>query len=74
MPRYEGSRKQKVHELFESEGEAPAFTLGRRLKLKDSTLRTWFSRWRIEKVEANLAKNKKAKAKAKKATTTTAVA
>lgn len=58
----EGSRRAKVHELFDKEGDAAAFTLGTKLKLQHSTLRTWFSKWRAEDVKANLAK-----AKAKKA-------
>ena len=61
----EGSRKSKVHALFDSEGDAAAIILGRRLKLKDSSIRTWISRWRAEKVAAALEKNAKAKAKAK---------
>lgn len=61
----EGSRKQKVHALFNSQGDAAAFTLGTKLKLKASSLHTWFSKWRAEAVQANLIKNAKAKAKAK---------
>jgi hypothetical protein len=64
----EGSRKQKVHALFDKEGAAPAFTLGTKLGLQASSLHTWFSKWRAEDVKAALAKNAKAKAKAKKAT------
>ena len=41
-----GSRKGKVHELFDKEGDAAAFTLGQKLKLKDGTLRSWFMVWR----------------------------
>ena len=58
----EGSRKQKIHALYDAEGETAAFVLGRKLKLKDSSLRTWFSKWRADTVQANLAKNAKAKA------------
>lgn len=61
----EGSRKQKVHQLFDAEGDASAFTLGTKLKLKASSLHTWFSKWRAEAVQANLVKNAKAKAKRK---------
>jgi hypothetical protein len=68
----EGSRKQKVHALFDAEGESAAYTLGRKLKLKETSLRKWFGMWRAETVQANLAKIKKAKAK--KAATTAAVA
>src|SRR5262245_4949184 len=38
----EGSRKGKVHELFDKEGPEAAWTLGLKLKLKEGTLRTWF--------------------------------
>jgi hypothetical protein len=62
----DGSRKQKIHELYSKEGMAPAWTLGMKLKLAESTLRTWFSRWRVEDVNAALVKNAKAKAKTKK--------
>ena len=44
-----GSRKGKVHELFDKEGDAAAFTLGRKLQLKDETLRSWFGVWRRSK-------------------------
>ena len=63
----EGSRKQKVHALFDSQGDAAAFTLERKLKLKPSTLHTWLSRWRTEGVQANLAKAKAKKIKVAKA-------
>lgn len=43
----EGSRRQKVHALFDKD-EAAAFTLGAKLKLKPSTLHTWASKWRAE--------------------------
>ena len=39
------SRKQRVHGLHDKEGPASAWTLGRRLKLKEGTLRTWFRSW-----------------------------
>jgi hypothetical protein len=67
MAHREGSRKSKVHALFDSAGAAPAFTLGLKLGLKPSSLHTFFSKWRVEDVQAALAKNAKAKAKAKKA-------
>jgi hypothetical protein len=63
----EGSRKQKVHALFDSHGDAAAFTLGTKLKLKASSLHTWFSKWRTEAVQANLAKAKAKKVKVAKA-------
>jgi hypothetical protein len=66
MPKHrEGSRKQKVHALFDKDGAAPAFTLGTKLGLAASSLHTWFSKWRAEAVQANLVKNAKAKSKAK---------
>ena len=61
----EGSRKQKVHALFDSDGDAAAYTLGIKLKLRPSSLHTWFSRWRTEAVQANLAKAKAKVAKVK---------
>lgn len=62
----EGSRRQKVHQIFDAEGDAAAFTLGTKLKLKPSTLHTWLSKWRAEGVKAALAKAK-AKPKVAKA-------
>jgi hypothetical protein len=44
--RKSGRRKAKVQELFESQGADAAWVLGRRLKLKESTLRNWFAGWR----------------------------
>jgi hypothetical protein len=41
-----GRRKGKVHELFDKEGPEAAWTLGRRLRLKEGTLRSWFAQWR----------------------------
>jgi hypothetical protein len=40
-----GSRKGKVHELFDKQGPDAAWTLGLKLKLKEGTLRSWFSSW-----------------------------
>jgi hypothetical protein len=64
MGHHEGSRKQKVHELYDKQGDAAAYTLGMKLKLKQSTLLTWISKWRTASVQANLARAK-AKAKAR---------
>lgn len=48
-PRHkEGSRKQKVHDLFDKQGQDAAWTLGIKLKLAQSTLRAWFATWRRE--------------------------
>jgi hypothetical protein len=41
----EGSRKGKVHALYDKEGPEAAWTLGLKLKLKQSTLRSWFGAW-----------------------------
>lgn len=46
------SRKSKVRELFDEQGPDAAWTLGAKLGLKQSSLRSWFSTWR------RLAKNK----------------
>lgn len=40
-----GSRKGKVHRLYDTKGPEHAWTLGLKLKLKPSTLRTWFGIW-----------------------------
>jgi hypothetical protein len=42
----EGSRKGKVHELFDKEGPEAAWVLGLKLKLKENTLRSWFASWK----------------------------
>lgn len=47
-----GRRKGQVHELFDSQGPEAAWTLGCKLGLKESTLRSWFATWK------RLAKNK----------------
>jgi hypothetical protein len=41
-----GRRKGKVHELFDKEGPEAAWTLGRKLRLKENTLRSWFGQWK----------------------------
>jgi hypothetical protein len=41
-----GRRKGKVHELFDTQGADAAWTLGLKLRLKESTLRSWFATWR----------------------------
>ena len=40
----EGSRKGKVHQLFDKEGAEAAWVLGLKLQLKQTTLRSWV-RW-----------------------------
>lgn len=47
-----GSRKERVHQTFAAEGADKALALGRRLKLKEPTLRTWFSAFRRTRVAA----------------------
>jgi hypothetical protein len=42
----EGSRKCKVHELFNEQGAEAAWVLGLKLKLKEGTLRSWFAAWK----------------------------
>jgi hypothetical protein len=42
----EGSRKGKVHQLFDKEGAEAAWVLGLKLQLKQTTLRSWFAGWR----------------------------
>jgi hypothetical protein len=49
----EGSRKGKVHELFDQQGAEAAWTLGTsKLKLKPGTLRSWFGQWRAASVKS----------------------
>ena len=47
-----GSRKGKVHQLFDEKGPEAAWTLGKKLKLKETTLRAWFGAWRREDKKA----------------------
>jgi hypothetical protein len=55
----EGSRKGKVHQLFDEQGSEAAWVLGLKLQLKASTLRSWFAAWKRlhskskNKVESN---------------------
>jgi hypothetical protein len=42
----EGSRKGKVHELFDEQGAEAAWVLGLKLQLKAGTLRSWFAAWK----------------------------
>jgi hypothetical protein len=42
----EGSRKGKVHQLFDEQGAEAAWVLGLKLKLKEGTLRSWFAAWK----------------------------
>lgn len=45
-----GRRQAKVQELFESQGADAAWVLGLRLKIRESTLRTWFAIALLEQV------------------------
>jgi hypothetical protein len=47
----EGSRKGKVHQLFDAQGAEAAWVLGLKLKLKEGTLRSWFAAWK--RVQSN---------------------
>ena len=58
----EGSRKGKVHDLFDRQGPRRPGRWGLKLKLKQSTLRSWFGQWRRED-EAAAVKAGKAKPK-----------
>ena len=40
-----GSRKAKVHELYDKDGLEAAFTLAQRLGLKPGTARSWIMVW-----------------------------
>jgi len=57
----DGSRKAKVHQVFDSKGRDAALKLAKSLKLKDSTARTWTASWG-RKPSAVKAKAAKAKA------------
>ena len=50
------SRKARVKELFNEQGAEEAFTLGKRLKLKESTLHSWIGTWRREAAKAKATK------------------
>ena len=49
----EGSRKGKVHRLFDKEGAEAAWVLGHKLKLKEGTLRSWFAAWKRLQSKSN---------------------
>jgi hypothetical protein len=57
----EGSRKGKVHALYDKQGQDAAWTLGLKLKLKESTLRTWLGTWNRGAVKPKPKANRKAK-------------
>ena len=41
-----GSRKGKVHQLHDKQGAEAAWVLGKKLGLKEGTLRSWFAAWK----------------------------
>ena len=67
-----GSRKGKVHALFDKEGADAAWTLGLKLGLKEGTLRTWFRLWRPTKEASKTPRKAPAKTPAKEAATAAA--
>ncbi|HZC55695.1 MAG TPA: hypothetical protein VE396_06550 [Xanthobacteraceae bacterium] len=40
-----GSRKETIHQLYDREGADTAWTRGRKMKLAEGTLRSWFGQW-----------------------------
>jgi hypothetical protein len=50
------SRKARVRALYLEQGAEEAFTFGRKLKLKESTLHSWIGFWRREAAKAKAAK------------------
>lgn len=42
----DGSRKSRVHAMFDKQGAEAAFKFGRKLKLRETTLRSWFAQFR----------------------------
>ena len=74
----EGSRKQKVHALYDAQGPEAAFTLARKLGLKENSARSWFSQWRraddTSKGKAKVVKPTSSTRKAKVAKSASAVA
>jgi hypothetical protein len=57
-----GSRKGRVHEVYDKQGADPAQALGVKLGLKESTLRTWMATWRRSNAKAKATAKKTAKA------------
>jgi hypothetical protein len=60
----EGSRKSKVHALFDKQGQDAAWTLGKKLGLAEASLRSWFSAWRREAAQPKVATKANGKVKA----------
>lgn len=42
----DGSRKSRIHRIFDAKGADVAMRVGKRIGLKDTTLRSWFSQFR----------------------------
>lgn len=40
-----GSRKSKIHQIFDKQGREAAVAAGKKMKLKDATLSVWTSTW-----------------------------
>lgn len=47
-----GTRKEIVRQVFDAEGGKAALARARQLKIKETTARTWMSRWRNEPAAA----------------------
>ena len=62
----EGSRKGKVHALYDKEGPEAAFTLAQRLGLKPGTARSWLMVWKRTSKPAKATKVAKPKVTEKK--------
>jgi hypothetical protein len=56
-----GSRKSVIHELFDREDEQTAWVRGKKIGLKETTLRTWFAFWRRSAKPATAKKATKVK-------------
>jgi hypothetical protein len=57
------SRKARVRELYREQGAEEAFTFGRKLKLKESTLHSWIGYWRREAAKAKAERTRASTAK-----------
>ena len=57
------SRKSRVRTLYLEQGAEEAFTFGRKLKLKESTLHSWIGFWRREAAKATAARTRDRTAK-----------
>lgn len=55
-----GSRKSKVHQVFDKEGKEKALIFGKKQGLKESSVRSWISSWNRADAKAKAAKKKAA--------------